>query len=90
MSLWHPARSVISRDLLDPAMMEPGKVLFRQGAVKVTKAYGKSIATDLAKAIEALRTRPQRFDRCMEALQMTTVPKALLWKRIKALKDLGT
>ena len=71
-------------------MMEPGKVLFRQGAAKATKAYGKSIATDLAKAIEALRARPQRLDRCMEALQMTTVPKALLWKRIKALKDLGT
>jgi len=44
---------------------------------------------DLAKAIEALRARPQRLDRCMEALQVTTVPKALLWKRIKALKVLA-
>jgi len=25
----------------------------------------------------------------METLQMTTVPKALLWKRIKALKSLA-
>lgn len=79
----------MSRDLIDLAMMEPGKLLFRHGAAKATKAYGKSIATDLAKAIEALRARPQRLDRCIEALQMTTVPKALLWKRIKALKDLG-
>jgi hypothetical protein len=58
----------------------------REGAAKATKACGKNIGADLAKAIEALRARPQRLDRCMEALQMTTVPKALLWKRIKALK----
>ena len=81
--------AVMSRDLIDLAMMEPGKALFRQGAAKATQAYGKSIAADLAKAIEALRARPQRLDHCMEALQMSTVPKALLWKRIKALKSLG-
>jgi len=56
---------------------------------KASAAYGKSVARDLDKAIEALRARPQRLDRCMEALQMTTVPKALLWKRIKALKSLA-
>ena len=78
--------AAMSRDLIDLAMMEPGPTLFREGAAKATKAYGKSIGADLAKAIEALRARPQRLDRCMEALQMTTVPKALLWKRIKALK----
>ena len=81
--------AVMSRDLIDLAMMEPGKELLRLAAAKAAKAYGKSIATALAKAIEALRARPQRLDRCMQALQMTTVPKALLWKRIKALKDPG-
>ena len=80
--------AAMSRDLIDLAMMEPGPALFRAWAAKAAKAYGKSIGADLAKAIEALRARPQRLDRCMEALQMTTVPKALLWKRIKALKDL--
>jgi hypothetical protein len=80
--------AVMSRDLIDLAMMQPGAELFRAGAAKAKKAYGKSIADDLAKAIEALRVRPQRLDRCLEALQMSTVPKALLWKRIKALTNL--
>ncbi len=82
--------AVMSRDLIDLAMMEPARALFRLATAKATKAYGKSILADLAKAIDGLRQRPQRLDRCMEALQMTTVPKALLWKRIKALNDLGS
>jgi hypothetical protein len=79
----------LNQSFFDLAMMEPGKALFRLGAAKATKAYAKSIASDLAKAIEALRARPVRLDRCLEALQMSSVPKALLWRRIKALKDLG-
>ena len=78
--------SVMSRDLIDLAMMEPGESLLGLAAAKARQAYGKSIGADLDKAVEALRARPQRLDRCMEALQITTVPKALLWKRIKALK----
>ena len=41
--------------------------------------------TALIKAIDDLRERPHRLDHCMAAMRMTTVPKALLWKRIKAL-----
>jgi Nucleotidyl transferase AbiEii toxin, Type IV TA system len=78
--------SVMSRDLIDLAMMEPDESLLLLAAAKAKKAYGESIGVDLDKAIEALRARPQRLDRCMEALRITTVPKALLWKRIKALK----
>jgi len=81
--------SVMSRDLIDLAMMQPDAALFRAALAKAKTAYGKSVAVDLDKAIEALRARPQRLDRCIEALQMTTVPKALLWKRIKALKGLA-
>jgi hypothetical protein len=81
--------ATMSRDLIDLAMMQPGAALFRAALAKAQRAYGKSVAADLDKAIEALRARPQRLDRCMEALQMTTVPKALLWKRIKALKALA-
>ena len=82
--------AVMSRDLIDLAMMEPAREPFRLGAAKAAGAYGKSIAADLGKAIEALRLRPHRLDRCMEALQMSTVPKALLWKKIKALKAMST
>lgn len=81
--------AVMSRDLIDLAMMVPERNLFRSAAAKAGAAYGKSILVDLAKAIEALRARPHRLDRCMEAMQMTTVPKALLWKRIKALGTLA-
>ena len=78
--------SVMSRDLIDLAMMEPDAPLLGLAAAKAKKAYGKSIGTDLDKAVEALRARPHRLDRCMEALQVTRVPKALMWSRIKALK----
>jgi hypothetical protein len=81
--------AVMSRDLIDLAMMQPDADLLRAALAKAEGAYGKSVAADLDKAIEALRARPHRLDRCMEAMQMTTVPKALLWKRIKALQRLA-
>jgi hypothetical protein len=78
--------SVLSRDLIDLAMMMPTKTLLRQAIVKAQGAYGASIETDLRKAIQNLRERPHRLDHCMQAMLMTAVPKALLWKRIKALE----
>ena len=78
--------AVLSRDLIDLAMMAPPKALLRQAIVKAQGAYGASIEADLRKAIQNLRERPHRLDHCMQAMRMTTVPKALLWKRIKALE----
>jgi hypothetical protein len=77
--------AVFSRDLIDLAMMAPPKKLLTAAIDKARGAYGDSIENDLRKAIDALRARPHRLDRCMEAMQMRSVPKALLWKRIKAL-----
>ena len=77
--------AVLSRDLIDLAMMAPTRKLLRQAIEKAKTAYGDSIEADLAKAIDTLRERPHRLDDCMRAMQMTTVPKALLWKRIRAL-----
>lgn len=76
--------SVFSRDLIDLAMMQPGNGLLLQAIAKSQMAYGNSIEVDLAKAIDRLLNRPGRLERCMQMMQMT-VPKALLWKRIKAL-----
>ena len=78
--------AVLSRDLIDLAMMAPPKALLREAIVKAHGAYGASIKADLRKAIQTLRERPHRLDHCMQAMGMTTVPKALLWKRIKALE----
>jgi hypothetical protein len=78
--------AVLSRDLIDLAMMAPPKALLRQAIAKAQGAYGASIEADLRKAIQDLRQRPHRLDHCMQAMRMTTLPKALLWKRIKALE----
>ncbi len=77
--------AVASRDIIDLAMMAPPKALLRRAIAKAQAAYGDSIEADLVKAIEDLRLRPYRLDHCMSAMRMTTVSKAVLWARIKAL-----
>jgi hypothetical protein len=77
--------AVLSRDLIDLAMMAPPKTLLQKAAAKASAAYGQSISVDLHKAIEALRARPHRLGDCMRAMGITAVSKALLWQRIKAL-----
>lgn len=77
--------AVMSRDLIDLAMMAPPKALMKQAMAKAQGAYGASVAADLARAVEDLRARPHRLDQCMQAMAMTTVSKAALWARIKAL-----
>jgi hypothetical protein len=78
--------ATLSRDLIDLAMMAPPKALLRRAIAKAQGAYGASIEADLRKAIQDLRERPHRLDHCMQAMRITTLPKALLWKRIKALE----
>ena len=78
--------AVLSRDLIDLAMMAPAKPLLRQAIQKAAAAYGDSVQADLAKAIQNLRERPHRLDHCMQAMRLTALSKAMLWTRIKALK----
>ncbi len=77
--------TVLSRDLIDLAMMAPPKKLLQQAKAKAQAAYGDSVQTDLAKAIADLSERKQRLGQCMQAMHMHTVSKAALWGRIKAL-----
>ena len=77
--------AVFGRDLIDLAMMAPPKTLLRPAIDKAAGAYGASVEADLAKAVDDLRQRPPRLDQCMRAMRMTTVSKAVLWTRIKAL-----
>jgi hypothetical protein len=76
---------VMSRDLIDLAMMRPGRRLMQRAVMKARTAYGDSVEADLKKAIALLRDNPGRLERCMNAMGMTTVAPALLWSRIKAL-----
>lgn len=77
--------AVMSRDLIDLAMMAPPRALLKEAMAKARGAYGDSVAADLASAVEDLRARPHRLDQRMQAMAMTTVSKAALWARIKAL-----
>jgi Nucleotidyl transferase AbiEii toxin, Type IV TA system len=78
--------SVLSRDLIDLAMMMPSKALLSEAIAKAEGAYGAAIQTDLRHAVQSLRERPHHLDHCMRAMRMNSVPKALLWMRIKALE----
>ncbi len=75
---------VFSRDLIDLAMMAPSLGLFRQAVAKAETAYGRSVREALGKAIEHLKTRDGRLERCMAATQVQ-LPKALLWQRVRTL-----
>ena len=75
---------VFSRDLIDLAMMQPGLPLLRKALAKAEGAYGEAIRTDLEKAIQRLQDRQGWLEHCMQAMAMT-IPKALVWQRIRAL-----
>jgi hypothetical protein len=77
--------AVMSRDLIDLAMMAPSKALLKRAMAKAQGAYGDNAAIDLARAVEDLRARPHRLDQCMQAMAIATVSKAALWARIRSL-----
>lgn len=76
---------VFNRDVIDLAMMAPSLPLLRQAVTKAEQAYGLSNCQDLDKAIARLQTRQDWMDRCMKTMAMTN-PKAVLWKRVRALR----
>lgn len=82
---WDDA-STFSRDIIDLAMMEPGRDLVDRAIVKAEFAYRSAVVNDLVNAIDYLRDNPHRLDDCMRELQIYDTPKALLWDRIKRLR----
>lgn len=78
--------SVYSRDLIDLAMVGLKRDSLQTAIQKAERAYGESIKRDLEKAITSLSQRKGRLEKCMEALKIDSLPKALLWKYIR---DLG-
>jgi hypothetical protein len=76
---------VFSRDVIDLAMMSPALDLLRQAVAKAETAYGQSIRDDLDKAIQHLQDRPDRLERCMDAMAMS-IPRAVIWKNLRALR----
>jgi Nucleotidyl transferase AbiEii toxin, Type IV TA system len=74
-----------SRDLIDLAMMAPALDVLRAAVAKAEPAYGDSVHADLGKAVERLKARHGRLERCMQALQVR-IPPAALWQKILALR----
>jgi hypothetical protein len=77
---------VFSRDVIDLAMMCPPLPLLRKALAKAEQAYGPAVARDLAKAIDRIQNRSGWLERCMQVMAMNTVPKALLWQKIRNLR----
>lgn len=75
---------VFSRDLIDLAMLQPGLAVLRQAIAKAEAAYGQAIRADLEKAILQLQQRQGWLERCMQVMAMT-LPKALIWQRVRTL-----
>lgn len=80
-----PDDSVYSRDLIDLAMMQADRPLLQAACAKAEAAYGESIRKSLARAVEALQSRPGRLEECMAALSMTGATKAQVWQAIRRL-----
>lgn len=76
---------VFNRDLIDLAMMKPSLALLRQAVKKAEGAYGDAILRDLEKALDRLKSRHDRLERCMQVMAIN-LPKALVWQRLRALR----
>jgi hypothetical protein len=74
--------STFSRDLIDLAMIRPAPTLLAQAVAKAEAAYGASVRRDLTAAVDLLRSRVGRLDRCIEALKMDTT-RVELWDKIR-------
>ena len=79
--------SVFSRDVIDLAMMNLPRPVLGAAHDKAAGAYGDAVRRELVRAVTALRERRVRLEQCMAAVQMTTTPPALLWKRVRRLVE---
>jgi len=75
---------VYSRDVIDLAMLEMSKKVSSQAFDKAESAYGDAVKRDLHKAVDMLKSRPDRLATCLATLAMDT-PQALMLDRLKRL-----
>jgi hypothetical protein len=73
--------SVMSRDIIDLAMLQPTDETWMAALKKAEEAYGAVVLQSLEKARARLIENPQRLARCVQALQIKT-PSALLYQRL--------
>ena len=78
--------SSFNRDLIDLAMLSLKKAQLGAAMEKANEAYGQAVMRDLMRAIERIQHRQGWLDRCMLVMAMS-LPKAVLWKKIRQLKQ---
>lgn len=78
--------SVMSRDLIDLAMLSPDGSLPAPALAKARHAYGDSVLSDLARAQQQLLEREGRLKQCMRAMGMA-MAEAELNARIQRLRS---
>jgi Nucleotidyl transferase AbiEii toxin, Type IV TA system len=76
--------AMLSRDLIDLAMLTNTGNLEHAGVEKAKHAYGDSVITDLGKAKKHLLGREERLKACMRKMGIT-MPEDELWGRIERL-----
>lgn len=79
---------VMSRDIIDLAMLQPGKKTWTPALEKAESAYGQAVLKAMQDAATRLLEQPTRLTRCIESLQITT-PQALLHQNITNLLHLN-
>ena len=84
---WQADDGVFSRDVIDLAMMGQRLPALRLALAKAQQAYGPAVSRDLGKAIDRLQERHGWLERCTQAMAMT-LPKAVLWQKIRTLRKL--
>ena len=78
---------ILSRDLIDLAMLNLDLARLRQALAKAKSADGQAIRRDLNTAIKRMHQRHGWLERCMQAMTID-IPQAQLWQRIRTLKRL--
>ena len=81
--------ALVSRDLIDLALLPATEADWTRGHAKAVAAYGTMIDAWLGKAIETALERPGWLKRCTHELQMT-VDEQLLRERLTALLNRPT
>ena len=72
---------VLSRDIIDLAMLHPTKKTWKASLQKAEDAYGAAVLRALGAARARLMDDPGSLAHCIEALKITT-PQALVYQRL--------
>lgn len=75
---------VMSRDIIDLAMLRPTRQIFNAALLKAEEAYGTSVLKAMNAAMARLMNDPRRLARCIDALKIST-PQALLYQCLASL-----